>query len=103
MPDSWFDIGNDRAAAIRSKVEARLKREGDDGTRLRVSDAKEDDGWVYVVVDLVPSSGGRASEHARFMARVERELRAEGHDRVLLGGTDIRAQRDQPANGSMAA
>lgn len=43
----------------------------------------EDDGWLYLVVKP-RSSGIRASDYAYIMARVEKELRAEGIENVLL-------------------
>lgn len=44
---------------------------------------KLDDDWLYIAVE--PSRPGvRASEHANFMSKVERELRAAGDDNVLL-------------------
>ena len=46
-------------------------------------DKKLADGWLYVVV--TPSEPGeRASDHARVMSEVERGLRKEGIDRLLL-------------------
>jgi hypothetical protein len=44
---------------------------------------KLDDDWPYIVV--VPASPGvRASEYVNFMSKVERELRLQGDDKVLL-------------------
>lgn len=68
---------------IVEKVEKRLAEAERDGIYLKVSGSKLDDDWLYIVV--VPSRpGGRASDHANFMSRVERELRAAGDDNVLL-------------------
>jgi hypothetical protein len=68
---------------IVSKVKHRLAQAERDGIYLKVTGEKLDDDWLYVVV--VPSRPGvRASDHASFMSKVERELRAEGDDNVLL-------------------
>jgi len=54
-----------------------------EGIHLKVVSQKLDDDWLYIVV--VPSKPGvRASEYANFMSRIERELRAQGADNVLL-------------------
>lgn len=53
------------------------------GVHLRVSSESLDDGWLYIVV--VPTKpGGHASDHARLMSEIERKLRTEGDDRVLI-------------------
>lgn len=39
-------------------------------------------GYTLVVVPSLP--GVRASDYAHLMARIERDLRAQGDDRVLL-------------------
>lgn len=68
---------------IVGKVEKRLVEAERDGIYLKVSGSKLDDDWLYIVV--VPSRPGvRASEHANFMSKIERELRAAGDDNVLL-------------------
>ncbi len=68
---------------IVQKVKKRLSEAENDGIYLKVSGDKLDDDWLYIVV--VPSkSGVRASDHASFMSKVERELRAAGDDNVLL-------------------
>lgn len=68
---------------IVEKVKKRLGEAERDGIYLKVSGEKLDDDWLYIVV--VPSrSGVRASEHASFMSKIERELRAAGDDNVLL-------------------
>lgn len=68
---------------IVGKVKKRLSEAERDGIYLQVSGKKLDDDWLYIVV--VPSrSGIRASDHASFMSKVERELRAAGDDKVLL-------------------
>lgn len=68
---------------IIKKVEARLREEEANGVHLKVESQKLDDDWLYIVV--VPTKPGmRASEYARFMSKVERELREQGTDQVLL-------------------
>jgi hypothetical protein len=95
MPQTWFDLGSDAPAEvftmpttqqvpdIVSKVKQRLADAEREGIYLKVVNQKPDGDWLYIVV--VPSRPGvRASEHANFMSKVERELRAEGDDNVLL-------------------
>jgi hypothetical protein len=68
---------------IVDKVRQRLADAENQGIHLRVANEKLDDDWLYVVV--VPARPGvRASDHAQLMFRIERELRAQGDDRVLL-------------------
>jgi hypothetical protein len=68
---------------IVDKVKKRLTEAEQDGIHLKVSGEKLDDDWLYIVV--VPSRPGiRAAEHAGFMSKIERELRAAGDDNVLL-------------------
>lgn len=70
-------------SAIVDKVKKRLTEAERDGIHLKVTGQKLDDDWLYIVVE--PSRPGvRASEHANFMSKVERELRAAGGDNVLL-------------------
>ncbi|HTW95825.1 MAG TPA: hypothetical protein VMD30_13565, partial [Tepidisphaeraceae bacterium] len=71
------------AADIVERVKNRLKEAEPDGIYLTVSGEKLDDDWLYIVV--APSRPGiRASDHASFMSKVERELRQAGDDNVLL-------------------
>lgn len=57
--------------------------EEQEGVHLKVSGAKLEDDWLYIVV--VPSRPGvRASEYANYMSKIERELREAGDDNVLL-------------------
>ena len=66
---------------IIDKVNKRLRAEQD--IHLTVTNYKLDDEWLYIVV--VPAKPGvRASEYANFMSKVERELRAQGDENVLL-------------------
>ena len=68
---------------IVEKVRKRLAEGEREGIHLKVIREKLDDGWLYIVV--VPSKPGvRASEYANFMSRIERELRSQGDDQVLL-------------------
>jgi hypothetical protein len=68
---------------IVEKVRHRLADAENEGVHLKVAGEKLDDDWLYVVV--VPTKPGvRASDHARLMSQIERELREQGHDRVLL-------------------
>jgi hypothetical protein len=68
---------------IVNKVKNRLADAERDGIYLKVTGEKLDDDWLYIVV--VPSrSGVRASEYANYMSKVERELREQGADNVLL-------------------
>ena len=54
-----------------------------EGVYLRLTGRLFSDGWLYLVAEL-SRPGGRASDHARFMTRVERQLRQDGYDQVLL-------------------
>jgi hypothetical protein len=73
----------DQTSAIVDKVRRRLADGEREGIHLKVTGDKLDDDWLYIVV--VPSKPGvRASEYANFMSKIERELRADGHDNVLL-------------------
>ena len=68
---------------IVEKVRNRLAEGERDGIHLKMVSEKFDDDWLYIVV--VPSRPGvRASEYANFMSKIERELRAQGEDQVLL-------------------
>lgn len=68
---------------IVDKVRKRLADAERDGVYLKVAEERLEDDWLYIVV--VPTRPGvRASEHARLMSQIERELRQEGDDNVLL-------------------
>lgn len=70
-------------SAILAKVHKLLADGESKGVFLKVSGNKLDDDWLYVVV--VPSKQGvRASDYANFMSQVERQLRAQGDENVLL-------------------
>jgi hypothetical protein len=53
------------------------------GIHLKVAGEKLDDDWLYVVGEPL-RPGVRASDHASFMSKIERELRADGDDNVLM-------------------
>jgi len=73
----------EQVTPIVDKVRRYLADAEDKGVYLKVSSESLDDGWLYIVV--VPSRpGGHASDHAKLMSEVERKLRAEGDERVLL-------------------
>ena len=73
----------EQTPAIVNKVRQRLKEAELEGVFLQVNGDKLDDDWLYIVV--VPTRQGvRASEYANYMASVERELRQQGDDKVLL-------------------
>jgi hypothetical protein len=68
---------------IVKKVEQLLAQAETRGIHLKVSGSKLDDDWLYIVV--VPKQAGvRASDHAELMSQIERKLRADGDERVLL-------------------
>jgi hypothetical protein len=73
----------EQTSAIVDKVRRRLIDGEREGVYLKVTGEKLDDDWLYIVV--VPSKPGvRASEYANFMSKIERELRTQGNDNVLL-------------------
>ena len=68
---------------IVKKVETRLSKEEVNGVYLKVTNHSLDDGWLYIEVD--PSwAGVRALDHSRLVSQIERELRANGDQQVLL-------------------
>ena len=68
---------------IVEKVRHSLADAERDGIYLKVSGKKLEDDWLSIVV--VPTRPGiRASDHAQIMSKIERELRAQGDDNVLL-------------------
>ena len=68
---------------IKEKVRDYLVKARRDGVYLRLVDERFEDNWLYLII-APEQGGGRASEHARLMARIERDLRAQGYDQVLL-------------------
>jgi hypothetical protein len=68
---------------IVAEVRQRLAEVASQGVHLQVTGDRLEDNWLYVAV--APSQPGvRASDHARLMSQIERELRQKGKDRVLL-------------------
>jgi len=73
----------DTQKIVNSVIDRLRTAEQQDRIYLKVSDSKVDDDWLYVAV--VPSRPGvRAIEHAELLSKIERELIADGHDKVLL-------------------
>lgn len=64
-------------------VRARLDRAARTGIRLKVAGDRLEDGWLYVVI-TPEQPGARASDHARLMAEIEKQLREDGYANVLL-------------------
>ena len=72
-----------QVSEIVQKVRDQLKTAESGGVYLKVDGERLDDDWLYIVV--VPAKPGvRASDHAGLMSQIERKLRAEGMDQVLL-------------------
>ena len=68
------------ASDVVANVEKRIRAANG---KLTVSSSKSDDDWLYIVV--VPSEPGvRALDYAELMSKIERDLRSEGIDNVLL-------------------
>ena len=73
----------EQVTGIVEKVRNRLAGAERDGIHLKVSGEKLDDDWLSIVV--MPSRQGvRALDYADLMSRIERELREQGDDNVLL-------------------
>lgn len=53
------------------------------GQPLQVTGERLDDSWLYIVVEPA-RAGVSALDHANEMSRIERELRRDGVDEVLL-------------------
>jgi hypothetical protein len=68
---------------IVAEVRQRLDEVAKQGVHLQVVSEKLEDGWLYIVV--TPTQPGvRGSDHARVMSQIEREMRKQGTDRLLL-------------------
>jgi hypothetical protein len=68
---------------IVTTIQQRLSDAQRRGIHLQISGNKLEDDWLYVVI--TPSKPGeRASDHARLMSEIERELRQSGTNQVLL-------------------
>lgn len=76
-------LATERIEKIKEKVRKHLVAAERDGIYLTLDGHKQDDEWLYIVV-LPNRPGVRASDHARTMAQIERDLRAQGDDKVLL-------------------
>ena len=73
-----------QVSEIVDRVKARLAdAQRTEGVALTVSAQKLDDDWLYIVVEPA-RPGVRASDHANLMSKIERELRDDGIDQVLL-------------------
>jgi len=73
----------EQVPGILDEVRRRLEDAANAGVHLRVAGDKLEDDWLYV--EVTPSRPGvRASDHARLMSQIERELRHEGREHVLL-------------------
>ena len=68
---------------IVAEIRQRLTEAAQKGVHLRVAGNKLEDDWLYVVV-TPEHPGVRASDHARLMSQIERQLRREGKNQVLL-------------------
>jgi hypothetical protein len=72
-----------QVAGIVAEVRQKLAEVANQGVHLQVTGDKLEDDWLYVAV--APSQAGvRASDHARLMSQIERELRQQKKDHVLL-------------------
>jgi hypothetical protein len=72
-----------QVSEIVRKVQEQLKTSETEGVYLKVSGERLDDDWLYI--EVIPAKPGvSASDHAGVMTRIERKLRAEGIDQVLL-------------------
>ena len=69
--------------AIITRVKQLLTEARSDDVHLELAAHRFDDGWLYLVV-APTHKGERASQHARRMTQIERTLRGEGFDQVLL-------------------
>lgn len=66
-----------------AQVKKLLSDAGPGGVTLELSGSRFDDGWLYLVV-APTRKGERASQHAHRMTEIERALRADGYNQVLL-------------------
>jgi hypothetical protein len=73
----------EQVTSIVDKVRTRLASGECDGVHLKGAGEKLDDDWLSIVI--VPGRPGvRALDHATLMSRIERELREQDDDNVLL-------------------
>ena len=79
-------LTQEQVPAVINNVRERLDaaaRKGDVHLKVLESDSRLEDDWLYVLV--VPEDVQiRASEHANLMAKVEKALREDGIENVLL-------------------
>lgn len=68
---------------IIARVQQLLTEAEKRGIHLQLGGQRFEDDWLYVVVTPM-KTGDRASQHAHLMTEIERTLRAEGYDQVLL-------------------
>jgi hypothetical protein len=68
---------------IVAEVRQRLADAANQGIHLQVTRDKLEDDWLYVVVTPF-KPGESASDHALLMSRIERDLKKQGKDHVLL-------------------
>ena len=73
----------DQTPAVVARVKQLLADAGSGGVHLALSGHRFDDEWLYLVVSPT-RQGERASQYAHLMTEVERTLRREGYDQVLL-------------------
>jgi hypothetical protein len=73
----------EQVPGIVEKVKHRLEDAEREGVYLKVIGEKFDDGWLDIAV--IPSRPGvKALDYANHMSKIERQLRAEGDDHVML-------------------
>ncbi len=68
---------------IVAKVRQMLSDVEAHGVHLKLAGQRFDDQWLYRVVEPT-QAGERASQHAHTMTTIERTLRKEGYEQVLL-------------------
>lgn len=68
---------------IIARVKQLLGEARTEGVHLDLAAFRFDDGWLYLVVTPT-HKGERASQHAHLMTQIERKLRSEGYEQVLL-------------------
>ena len=86
--------------AIAARARALLAAGQQRGIRMELVDHQLDDGWLYLIV-APTEPGGDAVDDATFMTEVERTLRREGHDQVLL--IPSLPEYDRPAGAEAVA
>src|SRR4051812_13532926 len=74
--------GKDQQTII-ARVRQLLVEAETQGVHLDLAAHRFDDDWLYLVVTPT-KKGERAPQHAHLMTQIERKLRGEGYDQVLL-------------------